>query len=116
MSENTYGMASLSDWLGKELGTSKWVTVDQQRINEFAHCTGDHQWIHVDVERAKKESPFGGPVAHGYLTLALLAESSMDDRRGSEGRRGGVQLRHGQGALPGAGEGRGTRPQSHHAR
>ena len=78
MSENTYGMASLSDWLGKELGTSKWVTVDQQRINEFAHCTGDHQWIHVDVERARKESPFGGPVAHGYLTLALLAESSMD--------------------------------------
>ena len=78
MSENTYGMASLSDWLGKELGTSKWVTVDQQRINEFAHCTGDHQWIHVDVERARKESPFGGPVAHGYLTLALLAESSME--------------------------------------
>ncbi len=54
------------------------MTVDQDRINEFAHCTGDQQWIHVDVERAKKESPFGGPVAHGYLTLALLAELSMD--------------------------------------
>ena len=78
MNEGTYGMASLSDWVGKELGTSKWVTVDQERINTFARCTGDHQWIHVDVERAKKESPFGGPVAHGYLTLALLAETTMD--------------------------------------
>ena len=78
MSTNTYDMASLSDWIGKELGTSKWVTVDQERINEFAHCTGDHQWIHVDVERATKESPFGGPIAHGYLTLSLLAAMSMD--------------------------------------
>jgi acyl dehydratase len=78
MNESRYGMASLADWVGKELGTSKWVTVDQERINTFARCTGDHQWIHVDVERAKKESPFGGPVAHGYLTLALLAETTMD--------------------------------------
>jgi len=78
MSTPTHTLATLSDWVGKELGTSKWVTVDQTRINEFAHCTGDQQWIHVDVERAKKESPFGGPVAHGYLTLALLAELSMD--------------------------------------
>ncbi len=78
MSTPTHTLATLSDWVGKELGTSKWVTVDQDRINEFAHCTGDQQWIHVDVERAKKESPFGGPVAHGYLTLALLAELSMD--------------------------------------
>ena len=78
MSTPTHTLATLSDWIGKELGTSKWVTVDQTRINEFAHCTGDQQWIHVDVERAKKESPFGGPVAHGYLTLALLAELSMD--------------------------------------
>jgi acyl dehydratase len=78
MTASTLSMATLSDWIGKELGTSKWVTVDQDRINEFAHCTGDQQWIHVDVERARKESPFGGPVAHGYLTLALLAELSMD--------------------------------------
>ncbi len=78
MTTPTHTLATLSDWVGKELGTSKWVTVDQDRINEFAHCTGDQQWIHVDVERAKKESPFGGPVAHGYLTLALLAELSMD--------------------------------------
>lgn len=78
MTTPTHTIATLSDWVGKELGTSNWVTVDQDRINEFAHCTGDQQWIHVDVERARKESPFGGPVAHGYLTLALLAELSMD--------------------------------------
>ena len=71
-------VASIADWVGKELGTSKWVTVDQERIDEFAHCTGDHQWIHVDVERAKKESPSGATVAHGYLTLALLAATGMD--------------------------------------
>lgn len=78
MANPTLSVATLEDWIGKELGTSPWVTVDQTRINEFAHCTGDHQWIHVDVERAKKESPFGGPVAHGYLTLALLAEMSAE--------------------------------------
>ena len=78
MTPSTLSIANLSDWVGKELGTSKWVTVTQERINEFAHCTGDQQWIHVDVERAKRESPFGGPVAHGYLTLALLADLSMD--------------------------------------
>ena len=78
MTTTTLSVAHLSDWIGKELGTSNWLTVDQTRINEFAHCTGDHQWIHVDVERAKKESPFGGPVAHGYLTLALLAQMCMD--------------------------------------
>jgi acyl dehydratase len=77
MTTSIFSFATLADWTGKELGTSQWVTVSQDRINEFAHCTGDHQWIHVDVERAKKESPFGGPVAHGYLTLALLAEASM---------------------------------------
>lgn len=78
MADSTLSIANLTEWVGKEIGTSQWVTVDQARINEFAHCTGDNQWIHVDVERAKKESPFGGPVAHGYLTLALLAEMNMD--------------------------------------
>ena len=57
---------------------SSWITVDQPRINEFAHCTDDHQWIHVDVERAAKESPFGGTVAHGFLTLALLAPTGLE--------------------------------------
>ena len=77
MTAAALSVATLSDWIGKELGTSRWVTVDQNRTNEFAHCTGDHQWIHVDVVRAKKESPFGGRVAHGYLTLSLLAEMCM---------------------------------------
>lgn len=58
---------------GTELGVSDWVAVEQSMINQFAGCTLDDQWIHVDVERAKKQSPFGGPVAHGYLTLSLVA-------------------------------------------
>ena len=57
--------------VGRELGPSEWTTVDQAMIDKFADATGDHQWIHVDVERAKRESPFGGPIAHGYLTLSL---------------------------------------------
>ncbi len=57
--------------VGTTLGTSDWFEVTQQRVNLFADATGDHQWIHVDVERAAKESPFGGPIAHGYLTLSL---------------------------------------------
>ncbi|WP_203336911.1 MaoC family dehydratase [Nocardioides limicola] len=56
---------------GTELGSSDWVTIDQKRVNQFADATGDHQWIHVDVERAK-EGPFGGTIAHGYLTLSLV--------------------------------------------
>lgn len=58
--------------VGKEISVSAWVAIDQQRVNLFATATDDPQWIHVDVERAKKESPFGGTVAHGFLTLALL--------------------------------------------
>jgi len=57
--------------IGQELGVSDWHLVTQPEINAFADATHDHQWIHVDVERAKKESPFGGPVAHGYYTLSL---------------------------------------------
>ncbi len=56
---------------GTELGVSDWVSIDQRRVNQFADATGDHQWIHVDVERAK-EGPFGGTIAHGYLTLSLV--------------------------------------------
>ena len=56
---------------GEEIGTTDWVTIDQKRVNEFADATGDHQWIHVDVERAAA-GPFGGTIAHGYLTLALV--------------------------------------------
>ena len=57
--------------IGQDLGTSPWLEVSQQRIDTFADATDDHQWIHVDVERAKS-GPFGGPIAHGYLTLSLL--------------------------------------------
>jgi acyl dehydratase len=67
-----FTLATVADFVGKELGVSDWLTVDQQRINDFAACTGDNQWIHVDVERAQRESPFGTTIAHGYLTLSLL--------------------------------------------
>lgn len=56
---------------GEPLGTSDWLTIDQERVDTFAEATGDHQWIHVDVERSKA-GPFGGTIAHGYLTLSLL--------------------------------------------
>ncbi|ALL06875.1 acyl dehydratase [Pedobacter sp. PACM 27299] len=59
-------------YLGKEIGVSNWHTIDQQQINKFADATLDHQWIHVDPERAAKEGPFGGTIAHGYLTLSLI--------------------------------------------
>jgi acyl dehydratase len=68
----------LNERIGKELGVSEWVRIDQGRINAFAECTGDHQWIHVDVERTKRESPFGGPIAHGYLTLSMVASLAME--------------------------------------
>ena len=68
----TATIAELPSLKGRDLGTSQWIEVTQDRVNIFADATDDHQWIHVDVERAKKESPFGGPIAHGYLTLSLL--------------------------------------------
>ena len=66
------GIEGVQGLVGQHLGFSDWVTVSQEQVNQFADATGDHQWIHVDPERAKKESPFGGPIAHGYLTLSLL--------------------------------------------
>lgn len=65
-------LAELSKLEGESLGVSDWIEVTQERINTFADATGDHQWIHTDPERAKAESPFGGPIAHGYLTLSLI--------------------------------------------
>jgi len=73
-----YGMATLREFVGRELGVSRWMAVDQARIDAFAACTGDHQWIHVDVERARRESPFGGTIAHGYLTLSLAAALAIE--------------------------------------
>ncbi|MFM0624742.1 MaoC family dehydratase [Paraburkholderia xenovorans] len=78
MSINEYRIATIDNFVGRELGVSDWVTVDQARIDAFAQCTGDRQWIHVDVERAKRESPFGGTIAHGYLTLSLLAALAIE--------------------------------------
>ncbi|MDQ3615493.1 MAG: MaoC family dehydratase [Actinomycetota bacterium] len=59
--------------VGEDLGTSDWLGIDQERVDAFADATGDHQWIHVDVGRAK-EGPFGGTIAHGYLTLSLIPQ------------------------------------------
>jgi len=64
--------ADIISAVGQALGASEWTTVTQEQVNMFAQATGDHQWIHVDVERAQRESPFGGPIVHGYLSLALL--------------------------------------------
>ena len=77
MPSSDYSIGTISQYVGQELGVSEWITIDQQRINHFADFTGDHQWIHVDVERAKRESIFGTTIAHGYLTLSLAAALSM---------------------------------------
>lgn len=71
MTTPSYRLDELPQLVGRELGTSDWVDVDQSRIDAFAQLTGDHQWIHVEVERAKA-GPFGTTIAHGYLTLSLL--------------------------------------------
>ena len=73
-----FTLSDLPRFVGKELGVSSWVTVDQSRIDQFAECSGDRQWIHVDVERAKRESPYRAPIAHGYLTLSLVAPLQME--------------------------------------
>ena len=68
--------AALAEWVGRKLGTSEWITVDQKTIDLFAEATGDHQWIHIDVERASREMPGGKTIAHGFLTLSLLPRLS----------------------------------------
>ena len=73
-----FTLSDLPRFVGQELGVSSWVTVDQSRIDQFAECSGDRQWIHVDVERAKRESPYRAPIAHGYLTLSLVAPLQME--------------------------------------
>ena len=72
-----FTLSDLPRFVGKELGVSSWVTVDQSRIDQFAECSGDRQWIHVDVERARRDSPYRAPIAHGYLTLSLVAPLQM---------------------------------------
>jgi acyl dehydratase len=73
-----YSYETLERFVGLELGVSDWVTIDQTRIDLFANCTGDHQWIHVDRKRAASESPFGGTIAHGFLVLSMLATMQME--------------------------------------
>ncbi|GAB2838544.1 MaoC family dehydratase [Pseudoduganella ginsengisoli] len=65
-------LADMKALVGKEVAVSAWFDITQERINQFAHATGDHQWIHTDVERARKESPFGGTIAHGFMTIAMV--------------------------------------------
>lgn len=78
MTASGYRVATLSDFVGKEIGVSNWITVDQSTIDQFAACTGDRQWIHVDRDRARRESPYGDTIAHGFLTLSLVATLGME--------------------------------------
>ena len=74
--------------IGAELGVSRWVDIDQSRIDAFADVTMDHQWIHVDVEKAKAESPYGATIAHGFLTLSLIPGVSKDNYRVENAKMG----------------------------
>ena len=67
------GLGELGGFEGQEIATSDWMVIDQDRINAFADTTDDHQWIHVDVERARAETPFGATICHGFLTLSLTS-------------------------------------------
>jgi len=71
------GIEELKSLTGQEVGVSNWITVTQEMIDRFADVTGDHQWIHVDRERAKRETPFGSTIAHGFLTVSLLPQLSQ---------------------------------------
>jgi acyl dehydratase len=69
---------SLKQYLGKEIGVSEWLTITQERIAQFAEATEDRQWIHLDRERAERESPYGTTIAHGFLTLSLISRFMRD--------------------------------------
>ncbi len=96
---------------GQEIGVSDWVELTQERINLFAEATGDHQWIHIDVERAKKDMPGGKTIAHGFLTLSLIPMLNQPDLAHQQ-RAQRHQLRLQQGTLhqPGPGRLEGARP------
>ncbi|MES2990153.1 MAG: MaoC family dehydratase [Pseudomonadota bacterium] len=78
---------TLPDFVGQPIGTSAWVDVPQLRIDAFADCTEDRQWIHIDVDRATRESPFGAPIAHGFLTLSLLPITTYELLAGLKARK-----------------------------
>ena len=84
----TISFEELPTLVGQEIGMSDWQTIDQDRINKFAEATGDHQWIHVDVERAKKEMPGGKTIAHGWLTLSLVPRLASTIYRVKQRSRG----------------------------
>ena len=71
-------LADMKEAVGKEIGLTKWVTISQERINTFAECTEDHQWIHVDPEKSRQHSPYKKPVAHGFLVLSLASKFSYE--------------------------------------
>ena len=79
----------MKELIGKEVSLGDWLEVTQDRINQFADCTGDHQWIHVDLEKAAK-GPFGKPIAHGYLTLSLLPALQSGTRFSIKGTKMGI--------------------------
>ena len=79
----------MKELIGKEVSVGDWLEVTQDRINQFADCTGDHQWIHVDLEKAAK-GPFGKPIAHGFLTLSLLPALQSGTRFSIKGAKMGI--------------------------
>jgi acyl dehydratase len=81
---------ALKSLVGQEIAVTDWFNVTQERIQQFADATLDHQWIHVDVERARRESPFGAPIAHGFLTLSLLPHFMHEALQINQGIRMGV--------------------------
>jgi acyl dehydratase len=76
-----HGIAELEAAVGTRAGQSPWLRITQEMIDDFAELTRDRQWIHIDVERARRESPFGGPIAHGFLTLSLLSTLAQTTMR-----------------------------------
>ncbi len=99
MAKTIEGIAGLEALVGEHLGYSDFLEITQERVNTFADATGDHQWIHVDPERARRESPFGGAIAHGYLTLSL-GPSLMPTIMTVSGMRMGVNYGTGKVRFP----------------
>lgn len=87
MTHTDTAQAEMEARIGQDIGTSNWVTVDQPLINSFADVTQDHQWIHLDPERSASETPFGGTIAHGFLTLSLASRFAYDVIRPMQGER-----------------------------
>ena len=90
MSNNKLSVDELKAKVDQDLGTSRWFPVTQERIDQFADLTEDPQWIHIDPERAAKETPFGGTIAHGFLSLSLLSAMAMDVVPGVQGTVMGI--------------------------